>query len=88
MEEVRKALHKINNNKSPGTETIPFELIKFGGQSLTKQIYELIRKVRAQEKIPDEWKRSIICPIHKKGDFFECANYRGISLLNTAQSSV
>jgi sorting nexin-29 len=49
-----------------------------------KGIYELIRKIWAQEKIPDEWKRSIICRIHKKGDLVECANYRGISLLNTA----
>jgi hypothetical protein len=70
MEKVQKALHKMNNNKSPGIDTIPSELIKFGGQSLIKLTHELIRNVRAQEKIPDEWKRSIICPIHKKGDFF------------------
>jgi hypothetical protein len=83
MEEVHKALHKMKNNKSPGTDTIPSELIKFGGESLIKRIYELIRKVRAQQKIPDEWRRNVICPIHKKGDVLECANYRGLSLLNT-----
>jgi hypothetical protein len=84
MEEVQKMLHKMKNNKSPGVDTIPSELIKFGGESLIKQIYELIRKVWAQEQIPDEWKRSIICPIYKKGDLLECTNYRGISFLNTA----
>jgi hypothetical protein len=84
MEEVQKALHKMKNNKSPGIDTIPSELIKFGGESLMKRIHELIRRVRAHEKIPDEWKRSITCPIHKKRDLLECANYRGISLLNIA----
>jgi hypothetical protein len=56
MEEVHKALHKMKSNKSPGIDTIPSELIRFGGESLIKRIHELIRKVRAHEKIPDECK--------------------------------
>jgi hypothetical protein len=78
MEEVKKALQKLKNNKSPGRDTIPSELIKSGGDSLIKCIYELIRKIWMQEELPDEWKRSIICPIHEKGDLLECANYRSI----------
>jgi sorting nexin-29 len=84
MEEVQKALHKMNNNKSPGNRHNSSDLIKFGGESFIKRIHELIRNILAQEKIPDERKRSRICPIHKKGDLLECANYGGISLLNTA----
>jgi hypothetical protein len=73
MEEVKKALQKLKNNKSPGVDTIPSELIKSAGDSLSKSIYELIRKIWMQVKLPDECKRSIICPIHK-GDLLECAN--------------
>lgn len=37
-----------------------------------------------QEEIPEAWRISIICPVHKKGDIMECENYRRISLLNTS----
>lgn len=37
-----------------------------------------------KERIPEEYKLSIIYSIHKKGENLNCQNYRGISLLCTA----
>jgi hypothetical protein len=34
--------------------------------------------------MPDQWKESLIVPIHKTGDKTVCNNYRGISLLSTS----
>jgi len=39
-----------------------------------------------EERIPEEWKETIIVPIHKRGDrdTRRCENYRGIALGNAA----
>ena len=29
-----------------------------------------------------DWQRAVVCPIFKKGERTDCANYRGISLLS------
>ena len=36
------------------------------------------------KRIPEEWKETIIVPIHKRGVRDRCKNYRGISLGNAA----
>ena len=33
--------------------------------------------------IPDNWGKSIICSLHKKGSIYDPNNFRGISLINT-----
>lgn len=40
MQEVKKAIHSLNNWKVPGTDGIPAKLIKYGGEA----IYELCQK--------------------------------------------
>ena len=44
-------------------------------------IHKLIIAIWNKEELPEEWKESVIVPIHKKGDKTECNNYRGISPL-------
>jgi hypothetical protein len=51
---------------------------------LLSAIHKLITSVWNKEELPDQWKKSIIVPIHKKGDKTDCNNYRGISLLSTS----
>jgi hypothetical protein len=49
-----------------------------------KTLHGLILEVWTKEEMPEDWKKGILCLIHKKGDILECKNCRGISLLNTA----
>ena len=47
------------------------------------EIHKLITSIWKKEKLPEEWKESIIVPIDKKGDKTACNIYRGISFLPT-----
>jgi sorting nexin-29 len=84
LEEFRDSLKNLKNNKAPGTDNIPVELLKYGGNEVMKSIYELIILVWVEEQISKEWCKSIIFPIHKKGDKLNCSNYRGLALLCAA----
>jgi hypothetical protein len=82
--EVEIAIAKLKRFKSPGSDQIPAELTQAGGEILCSKIREVINSNWNTEKLPDQWKESIIVPIHKKGDKTDCSNYRGISLLSTS----
>ena len=47
------------------------------------EIHKLITSIWKKEKLSEEWKESIIVPIHTKGDKTDFSNYKGISLLPT-----
>jgi hypothetical protein len=82
--EVEIAIGKLKSYKFPGTDQIPAELIKAGGETLCSEIHRLIWSVWNKEEFPQQWKESIIILIHKKVDKTYCKNYRGISLLYAA----
>ena len=81
--EVELDIDKLKSHKSHGIDQIPAELIKAGGRTICLEIHKLITSIWKKEKLPEEWKESIIIPNHKKGDKTDCSNYRGISLLPT-----
>ena len=80
--EVQTAIRALKRNKSPGSDGIPAELLQAGGEPLARQIYHLCNKAWHEGTIPEEWGKSILVPIPKKGDLSNCSNYRTISLIN------
>jgi hypothetical protein len=73
--EVEIAIGKLKSHKSLGTDQILAELIKAGGEMLYSEIHKLICSIWNKEELPQQWKESIIIPIHKKGDTTDCNNY-------------
>ena len=82
--EIQEIIKNLKRMKMPGTDNINAELLQVAGPQMTQKIQELILNIWRTERMPNEWNKSIICPIYKKGEKSECSNYRGISLLNTA----
>ena len=75
------AIEKQKSHKSPGIDQIPAELFKVGCRTLCLEFHKLITSIWKKEKLPEEWKESIIVPIYKKGDKTDCSYCRGITLL-------
>ena len=47
-----------------GVDHIPSKLIQAGGGKLYEEIHKLIVLIWNKEELPQEWKESIIVPIH------------------------
>jgi len=84
LQNVRDALCALKKHKAPAADSIPTELLKYGGNKVINAINNLIILIWGLEQIPDEWKKNLICPIQRKGNKLRCENYRGIALLCTA----
>lgn len=52
-DEVDNIIRNLNNNKSPGITTITAEMVGAGGEMLHERIHALIKKIRDEERLPD-----------------------------------
>jgi hypothetical protein len=68
------ATEKMKRYKSPQIDQILAKLIKAGGETLCSEIHKLVCSI-LNEELPQQWKRSITVPIHKRGDKTDCNNY-------------
>jgi hypothetical protein len=87
LDEIQEIIRNLKRMKTPGTDNINAELLQTAGPQMAQRIQDLILNIWRSERMPNEWNKSIICPMYKKGEKSECSNYRGISLLNTAYKS-
>ena len=82
LSEIENAIKKLKNNKAAGVDEIHAEALKAGGETLARWIHRLIERIWKEESVPEDWRKSIIVPLFKKGDKSICDNWRGISLLS------
>ena len=78
--EVASAIKDLNDKISRTPENIPSYFIKRISSSIISFLVFLFNSSLQFNFIPDQWKKSIIIPIHKKGDLNRPQNYRPISL--------
>lgn len=81
-EEIRKAILKLKNGKSPGLDAITAEMIKADMETSTTVFYKLFQHIWKHNTIPKDWAKGLIIKLPKKGDLSDCNNWRGITLLS------
>ncbi|KAK1613062.1 hypothetical protein QYE76_036735 [Lolium multiflorum] len=81
--EVKEALRRMKGGKAMGPDCIPIEVWRGLGDIAIVWLTKLFSSNFRANKMPEEWRRSILVPIFKnKGDVQSCTNYRGIKLMS------
>ena len=82
--EVKWALGSISMNKASG---IPVELFQILKDDAVKMLHSICQQIGKTQLWPQDWKRSVFIPIHKKGIPKECSNYHTIALISHANKA-
>ena len=80
--EVKQAIRKLKPGKASGLDEVSSEFLKSSEHFITPFLTKLFNKLYDEGYFPEDWTRSVIVPLFKKGDTKNPGNYRGISLLS------
>ena len=84
LDELNQAIKATKVNKQPGPDGVVMELFKWLDRDNKAILLSLINTWWVDKKAPEELFLARVVPIYKKGDTDVAANYRPISLLNSA----
>ena len=81
---VNRALGSITTNKASGGDGIPVELFQILKDDAVKLPHSICQQIWKTQQRPQDWKRSFLIPIPKKGNAKEYSNYHTIVLISHA----
>ncbi|KAH9582971.1 hypothetical protein MS3_00007546 [Schistosoma haematobium] len=82
IEEISMAIRQIKSGKAAGPDNISADALKADVAATARILHILFNKIWDEEQVPKDWKEGLLIKIPKKGDFSNCGNYRGITLLS------
>ena len=80
--EAKWALGNTVVNKASGCDGIPVELFRILKDDTIMVLLSICQQIWKTQQQPQDWKRSILVPIPKKGSTKECTNHRTIALIS------
>ena len=82
--EVKWALRSITTNKASGDNRIIANLFQILKYDAVKVLHSINQQIWKTQQWPQDWKRSVLIPIPKKGNAKECSNQHTIALISHA----
>ena len=86
--EVKWALESITINKASGSDGILVELFQIQKDDAVKVLHSICQQIWKTQQWPQDWKRSVLIPIPKKGNAKKCSNYCTIVLISHASKAM
>ena len=80
--EVKWALESITMSKASRSDGIPLELFQILKDDAVKVLHSICENIWKIHQWPQDWNRSVLIPITKKGNAKECSNYCTIALIS------
>jgi hypothetical protein len=77
---VCEKIRKLKVSKSPGADLITAKVLSNCAAELSVPLSVLMKQSFRSGVLPTDWRSAIVRPIFKKGDQFDAANYRPVSL--------
>ena len=68
-------------NKASGGDGIPVEVFQILEDDAVNMLHSMCEQFWKTQQWPQDWKRSVVIPIPKKGNAKECSKYHTIALI-------
>jgi len=82
-DELKEAIHKLKNNKSPGLDRVLNEMIKYSDDNTHKIMLSLFNKIYSLSMYPSSWSHGYITNLFKKGSTMDPQNYRSLTITSS-----
>ena len=82
VNEVKKAISEMKNNKSPGSDCLTVDFYKSFASMISKELTDALNNVLSTKEMTATQKEAIISCIYEKGDKKDISNWRPISHTN------
>ena len=77
---VKKLLQKSKPQKATGPDTIPAQILRECSEELALFLTIVFNRTLQTGRIPEDWKQANVSAVFKKGQRYDPANYRPVSL--------
>ena len=77
---VFKLLNGLNINKASGPDGLSARVLKECSSEIAPILALIYNESLAQGTVPDDWRQANVAPVFKKGEKYDAANYRPVSL--------